>query len=269
MQVAESLYVPSGEVFEPTGFVRGPWSYEHCHGGPPGALLATVILQSRPEMAMTRITVDIPGPIPIVPVKTEVEVLRPGKKITHIAARLIGLDGTQYASAASWLMRTDENVVPATERTGSVPIPPEESSPIHLNFWDGEPQYGRAVEVLAASGTPFGGGPATAWFNLTMPVIEGEEILPSARTTAVSDFPNGISALAPFSELLCVNTDLTVYMGRNPVGKWIALKSTTNSSGLGLGMTDSLLYDASGFFGTANQSIFFDSLIRREPGNGP
>jgi hypothetical protein len=62
-----------------------------------------------------------------------------------------------------------------------------------------------------------------------------------------------------------VNTDVTVYFARNPAGDWISLQSTTNSSGLGLGMTDSLLYDTSGFVGTANKSIFFDSLIRREP----
>ena len=68
--------------------------------------------------------------------------------------------------------------------------------------------------------------------------------------------------------LLCVNTDLTVYMGRRPIGEWIGFDSSTNSSGLGLGMTDSLLYDASGFIGTANQSIFFDSLNRREPEDG-
>jgi hypothetical protein len=60
------------------------------------------------------------------------------------------------------------------------------------------------------------------------------------------------------SALIAVNTDLTVYFGSEPKGEWIGIRSQTNSSGLGLGMTDSLLYDASGFIGTANQSIYFD-----------
>jgi hypothetical protein len=266
--MTDSLYVRDGDVFEPTGNVRGPWSYDHCHGGPPAALLTSEIVRTRPDMAMTRMTIDIPGPVPIVPVRVETRVLRPGKKISHVAATLVDLEGTIFASAAGWLMRIDEHVFPATTRQGAVPRRPDESSPVLLEFWDGDPQYGHAVDIRAAAGTPFSGGPATAWIRLRMPLVAGEDTHPSARVLAVSDFPNGISALAPFDQLLCVNTDLTVYLGRNPIGDWIALQSTTNSSGLGLGMTDSLLYDASGFIGTANQSIFFDSLLRREPKNG-
>ena len=267
--MADSLFVRDGDVFEPTGFVRGPWSFDHSHGGPPAALLTDQILNLRPDMAMTRVTVDIPGPIPITPVRVESEVLRPGKRITHIAASLVGIDGSTYASAAAWLMRIDEDVVEPTGRPGSLAKDPADSDLVTLEFWAGEPQYGHAVEIRTVEGSPFAGqGPAKAWIRLRMPLVEGVESKPEVQVVAVSDFPNGLSTISPLGELLCVNTDLTVYMGRRPIGEWIGLDSSTNSSGLGLGMTDSLLYDATGFIGTANQSIFFDSLNGREPGDG-
>ena len=258
--MADSLYEKDGDVYTPTGYVRGPWSYDHCHGGPPAGRLTTAILNQRPEMAMTRVTVDIPGPIPIAPVRVETEVLRPGKKITHVAASLVGLDGVRYASAAGWLMRTTEDGFPATERSGSVPTTVEDSTPVALNFWGDDPEFSDAIELKAAEGTPFAGGPATAWVKVLVPIVAGEPTHPAAMAATVSDLQNGIAALAHFTELVCANTDVTVYFARNPVGDWISLNSKTNSSGLGLGMTDSLLYDASGFVGTANQSIFFDSL---------
>lgn len=265
----DTLYVLAGDVFEPTGLVRGPWSYDHSHAGPPAALLTDRILRMQPEMAMTRVTVDIPGPIPIAPMRVESEVLRPGRKISNIAASLVGLDGRTYARAQAWLMRIDENIVRQTGRAGSITQTPEASEVVCFEFWDGAPQFGHAVEIRTVSGEPFSGkGPSTAWIRLKVPVVDNEDPLPEVRIMAAADFPNGLSSIEPIDRLLCINTDVTVYLGRKPVGEWIGLDSSTNSSGLGLGMTDSLLYDASGFIGTANQSIFFDSLNGREPGDG-
>ena len=60
--------------------------------------------------------------------------------------------------------------------------------------------------------------------------------------------------------LLAIDIDITLYLGRRPKGEWFAIESLTISHGMGLGMTDALVYDASGFVGKANQSISFDRL---------
>lgn len=202
---------------------------------------------------------DIPGPIPLVPCRVELETIRPGKKVCQLAATLVGLDGTAHARASAWLMRIDRDVVAQTNPDRNPPPSHVSGTPVTINFWGDDGDFGQAVEMWGVEGTPFGGGAATLWTRLTMPLIEGEATNPYAFAAAVSDFPNGISALQSLKDLACVNTDVTVYFGRAPVGDWIALRSQTNSSGLGLGMSDSLLYDAYGFVGTANQSIFFDS----------
>ncbi len=210
-------------------------------------------------MGMTRTTMDIPGPIPLVPCRVELETIRPGKKVCHLAATLVGRDGTPYARASAWLMRIDHDVMAQTNPDRNPPAHHDSGTLVNLSFWGDDGDFGQAVEMLAVEGTPFGGGEATLWTRLTMPLIEGDETNPYAIAAAVADFPNGISALRPLEDLSCVNTDVTVYFGRAPIGDWIALRSQTNSSGLGLGMSDSLLYDVCGFVGTANQSIFFDS----------
>jgi hypothetical protein len=210
---------------------------------------------------MTRITLDIPGPIPRLPCRVETEVLRPGRRITHIGASLVGLDGDTYMHASAWLMREVEDGSPTSVHTGTQPLPAGEAEPYPLDFWEGEVDYGSsAVEMRVADGRPFGYGPSVCWARLLVPVIGGEPTDAYALAAALADFANGTSALAPFEKLTAINTDLTMYLSRAPVGEWVALDSRTNSSGLGLGMTDSLVYDASGFIGTTNQSIFFDRV---------
>lgn len=204
---------------------------------------------------------DIPGPIPLVPCRVELETIRPGKKICHLAAKLVGLDGAVHARATAWLMRINRDVVEQTNPDRRLPPPRDSGTPIDLNFWGKDGDFGQAVEMWGVEGTPFGGGEATVWARLTMPLIAGDEPNPYGVAAALADFPNGISALKPLKDLACVNTDVTVYFGRAPVGEWVCFRSQTNSSGLGLGMSDSVLYDVCGFVGTANQSIFFDSPI--------
>jgi hypothetical protein len=235
--MTDALYFREDDGFIPTDLTIGPWSREHCHAGPPAALLTTEICRLAPDMGMTRITFDIPSAI------------------------LVGTDGTPYMHASAWLMRKLDDGSPTTERAGKTPRPVDESDPFPLDFWNGLIDYSsQGIEMRVSAGSPFGGGPSTCWFRLLHPVIDGEPTNGFARAAALCDFASGVSAVEPFSEMVAINTDLTIYFSRAPLGDWLALDSRTNSSGLGLGMTDSLVYDASGFVGTTNQSIFFDRV---------
>lgn len=257
----EALYNPVGNRFEPSPSIRGPWSFDHCHGGPPAGLLTTILCSQRPDMRPTRVTCEIPGPIPLVPVRVTTSVVRPGRRITLQRAEMTSLDGTVLMTASAWFMRTDESIVGMSERDDRPVPPPDQSEPVLLEFWGDEPDFSSAVDLRAAEGRPFTGtGPATMWVSVEAPLLPGEPWNPYAHALAAADFPNGVSSIEPIDALVAINTDVTVYFGREPVGKWLAVRSQTNSSGLGLGMTDSLLYDASGFVGTANQSIFFDRV---------
>jgi hypothetical protein len=174
---------------------------------------------------------------------------------------MTSLDGTLLMSASAWFMRSDPGVVGPTERT-QPPMPPIDTcEQLELSFWGDEPEFASVVELRAAGGRPFSGeGPAALWARVDVPLLPRQPWNPYAHAVTVADFPNGVAAIEPLDKLVAVNTDITTYFGRRPVGTWLGMRSSTNSSGLGLGMTDSLLYDASGFVGTANQSIFFDRV---------
>ena len=111
-----------------------------------------------------------------------------------------------------------------------------------------------AVEVRFIAGA-FGGGPATAWFRLIRPLVTAEEPTPLQRLAAAADFGAGLSSTLPRERYLFINTDLTLYVEREPVGEWICLDSQTRIASGGVGGTESVLYDLRGRVGRATQAL--------------
>lgn len=260
---SEAFYERTSTGFQPMDYVTGPWDPALSHAGPPAALLINEILATMPHMGITRVTFDIPRGIPKVHYVARIEIVRPGKKIQFVRAGLHGDDGSLLMSASAWCMRIADADIPVSDPItfdGTLDVPgPDDSAPFEISFQDiSGLGYMDGVEMRAALGAPFRGGPAAIWIRRTIPLIMGEDADPYTLCGLFGDLANGISAIAPFTELLAINTDLTLYLSRRPASDWIGMRSQTISQGLGLGMTDSVLYDASGFVARTNQSIFFD-----------
>ena len=253
-----SFYTHDAGRFIPTELVTGPWDVDHCHGGPPCALLTDGVHKVAPDMGISRISFDILHQIPKKPVTIRTEVIRGGRKVQLVRGDLLGDDGQTYLTAHAWLMRIDPGATPLASYDGPIPSPPDTCPPFAMNVRD-TPDVFSAMECRSAGGTPFGGTPATVWIRQRVPLIADVEVSPYTRVPFAADSANGISRIAPFDELLAINTDLTIYFAKPPVGEWVAVEASTISLGLGLGMTDSLVYDASGFVGRSNQSIYLDA----------
>jgi hypothetical protein len=256
--MTEAYYERTGDWLRPTGLVAGPWHPELSHAGPPAALIMDAIAVSDPSMGISRVTFEIPRGIPLVPCRVIVSERRSGRKIRLLSADLIDEDGESLMSASAWLIRiTGVEGIPVSEPMVSDLPDVDACPPLDVGFL-GEVGYFGGVEMRTARGHPFEGGPAAIWIRRTVPMIGGEECDPYADCAMFGDLGNGISFMEPPEKLIAVNTDLTLYLSRRPRSEWIAIDARTVSHGLGLGMTDSLVYDAHGFVGTANQSIFFD-----------
>ncbi|MGI9665890.1 MAG: thioesterase family protein, partial [Acidimicrobiia bacterium] len=213
--------------------------------------------QATPGRAVTRATFDIHRGIPKVPVTIDIDVTRPGKKVTHLTGRLLGPEGESLLMVSAWAIRESDDGLPV-QVPDVPPFPdPEDCPPLESPFGEWT-SYLDAVDVRVVSGTPFQGGQGAVWVRQTVPLIEGEQADPANLLGLFGDLGSGIGAIESFTTLLGINTDLTVYAARRPQGDWIGLESMVISHGRGLGMTDSLIYDASGFVGKANQSMFFD-----------
>jgi hypothetical protein len=226
------------------------------HAGPPAGLLIDAIARSDPSMGITRVTYEIPKGIPKVPATITLRELRPGRKIRLIEATLADLSGDALMVARAWLIRVSDHPLPTSDPFPMEFPPPEDCEPV--DFPHAGVGYMDAVEMRRISGDPFRGGPAAIWIRQTMPLVAAHEVDPYARCGVFGDLGNGISAMDSMTDVMAINTDLTLYLTRRPVSEWMAIRSETVSHGFGLGISDSLVYDASGFVGTANQSLFID-----------
>ena len=229
------------------------------HGGPPSALLVTEALaqQPRPGTRPARVSIEILGPVPLLPLTVRSEVSRPGRSVEMLDAVLVAGD-REVLKARIWRIRTDDTL--------DVPPPAPVPGPVlpvtaqHL-AWFGQTElrgYSEAVEVRFMEGGWHVPGPATAWLRLRVPLVDGEAVSPIARLMAVVDSGNGISSSLDFDRWLFVNPDLVVHLVRDPVGEWICLEARTHLAADGLGLAESALFDQSGYLGRGAQSLFID-----------
>lgn len=255
----DAFYLPDGDRFVSTGWTRGPWGADAQHAGPPAALLGRAIeaLEPAGELVVARFTMEVLRPVPVVPLRVEARVVRPGRRVQLAEARLhADEDGTEIARATAWRIRpADDLDIPevALERS---PWPSPVEAPA-LPVWDPgyDPSYFAAIEWRAAGGSFFEPGPAAAWMRMRVPLVAGEEPSPLSRVLVPADSGNGISMVLPLDRFLFINTELTVHLARMPEGEWVCLDATTRIDPRGVGLAQSVLWDARGRLGAGAQSL--------------
>src|SRR3954452_13213416 len=126
VELPDAYSLPVGaDTFESTIATTSPWDLDAQHGGPPSALLARAVYRTTDDPAFTiaRLTVDMLGPIPQGVVRTEAEVVRPGRRVEMVGARLF-VDDRLACTATAWRVREE------TESTRDLVEPPVELPPV-------------------------------------------------------------------------------------------------------------------------------------------
>ena len=258
--MSESLFEADGDgVYRPGELTRGPWSDDAQHAGPVAALVAGLCETSANErdFRVVRITFELLRPLPLRPLAVTTEVTRSGRSADRVAARVTdAASGELLAEALALRLRRKAVPVPGHRRPLALPAPDESPAP-DLSAWGGRIWFvTHAVDLRVASGDAFDRpGPAAVWFRLRVPVVAGREVRPIERACVTADSGNGISNVAPFTEMLYINPDLTVAIDRDPVGEWICLDAETRLSDDGFGIAESRLHDVHGRCGSALQSL--------------
>ena len=262
----EALFTPHKRGYVPSEHARGPWDRAAMHGGPPAALLAGVMeaLPTEAPMAVVRTTVEIFRPVPLRPVEVSARIEREGRRVQLLSASLT--DGnTELCRATAWRMRIadlDIGEQPSLE----VPFAGPADSVAHDPESDDPAFHRTGVEMRYARGSFIEQGPATVWMRLAGPVIAGQPPTPLQRVIAAADFGNGVASALPWGQFLFINTDLTVYLVRPPIGEWICLDASTDVDPRGVGVAHSRLYDERGPIGHSLQGLFIDRLRVAPPG---
>jgi hypothetical protein len=255
----EPVFRRDGAAFVPTVHSRGPWDPGAQHGGAPAALLAEAVREA--GMHVARLTYDFVGPVPVgAPLRVQTRVVRPGGRLQLVEGDLLGEDGAPVVRLRAMRLRSGEvSGLPLSADAEAVPGGAPESaaaSDFPLEGPDAEGFHRTAMEIRFAAGTSYGRGPALTWFRFARPLVEGAEPSPLALVVAAADFGNGVSRILDFERHLFVNTDLTIHLRREPVGKWVMLDARTRVEPTGVGLAWSTLYDRSGAIGLSAQSLY-------------
>ncbi|HEY0641720.1 MAG TPA: thioesterase family protein [Pseudonocardiaceae bacterium] len=254
---ADAYYVPSGEdTFLPTTHTLGPWSPDAQHFGPPTALLARAMARCapRPGGALTKLTVDILGPLPPVEVRAAATVLRPGRTVELLGAEL-SVGGRVAARATAWRFASSDTA----EVAGGAPEPmPPPTAGVERPLPSGwfTQGYLASVEWRWLAGSWDEPGPAEVWGRPRFPLVRGEKNDGLEPLLTVTDSASGLSArLNPAEGWLFPNTDLTVHIHRPPVGEWAGLRARTVIGPAGTGVATAVLHDLNGPVGHSSQIL--------------
>jgi hypothetical protein len=251
-----AVFVRQNGRFAATELARAPWYSWAQHGGAPAALLmrAFEAMPGDPGLSMARVTYELLRPVPLGELEVRVEVGRPGRRVQLLEGSLLTGEGVEVVRARALRVQRADAGGLTTE--GPPPPPGPEHGQEHVPNSPMRPMFAPdAIEIRFVSGR-FGGGPATGWFRMRVPLIDGEEASPLQRLAAAGDFGNGISAILSWDDYLFINPDLTLYIDRDPVGEWIGLQSETILPPGGIGIAESVIYDERGRVGRAVQALY-------------
>lgn len=262
------VYYPTDlpNVYESTPLANAGWYEEGQHGGALAALVATHVdaLPSLTRMQISRFTLEIFRVVPLVALEIRTAVVREGKRIQVIEARILS-DGVELSRAYVQRLRlADVGLPPGTGEPDTPFPPPTGLTPSDPSTWGigppGLPMFHRnAVEIREVSGGFHAEGPATVWFRLTSPIVAGTEITPLQRLVAVADFANGISRLTTTDGWLFMNPDLSVNINRLPDGEWVCLDGASNYAPSGRGTATGTLWDENRYLGRTSQTLYLDT----------
>lgn len=256
--MVDALFLPDGGSYVPTELTRGPWAADAQHGGPPAALLGTVMEQrhQRGDGQIVRVTVEILRPVPMTPLRVATEVIRPGRNVELLGASLHSGE-VEVMRATAWRIRTTAPPA-AADRPPERALPPgPDAGRLRPFFPTGhDVGYHTAMDARFVTGGFTEPGPATVWMRLRHPVVAGEEPSPLSRVLVAADSGNGVSGVLDYRRWVFINPDLTVYLHRMPRGEWVCLDARTTVEPHGVGLAESVLSDVEGLIGRGLQSLY-------------
>jgi len=258
-----AVFLREGDAFAATALAGGPWSPDAQHGGAVCGLLGRALeaVSTPVPMRIVRATFELMRPVPLRALHVQTATLRSGKRTQLAQASLF--DGeVEVARATGLWLRTAEGLGleggPNLALDEPLALPPGRGAPPTIRV-EHLPGYLRAIDFVRADGEPTGSGPSTVWIRNRAPLVEGEVMTPFQRLAAASDFTSGVANALDFARYVSINPDITLYVEREPVSEWIAIRGTTSVRPDGTGMSRSELFDERGRVATASASLFVDA----------
>jgi hypothetical protein len=255
----QSFFVPDNDAFIPTAASNGPWDPKSMHGRVVIGLLAHVIEQrhGNEEFVPARLTVDMFRlPNIMTPVEVKTKLVRDGLRIRVIEADFLS-GGVPMARASGQFLRRTENPEGQvwSPPNWDVPKPSDIPAPTDPRLgmngkWTTRPITGKMGSL----------GPRRLWMSEVRALVEGVPLTPFARVALAADFASPF-ANAGEQGLGFINSDVTLYLHRLPVTRWIGFDVVNHHATSGIAIGECWLYDEEGAIGTSTVA----ALAQRKP----
>lgn len=245
----EPFFRKENDRFLPTRAGVGPWTADSLHGRLIVGLLGYEIERQygSPDYMPARLTVDMYRLPDLSPVEVVVRVVKDGYRIKVVDAEFIS-GGQSAGRATCQLLRRTENPSgnvwrPApwdAPRPDDIP-PPTDARSAMGGMWKIRP-------IVGGFGTV---GPRRLWMAEVRDLVEGEPWTPFSRVAVAADFTSPF-ANAGDQGLGYINSDVTVYLHREPVSEWVGFEVFNHGATAGVAIGECLLHDEDGPIGSAS-----------------
>lgn len=264
----DAFFVPLGtnsagnEVFRTTERTVSLWAPTMQHGAPPSALLVRALerLGGRHDVRISRVVVELLGPVPISDIEVRSWVDRPGRNIELVVAELWATSDNgeprSVARGTAWRLAAADTA--HAVHTADEALKPLSAAAPHE--WGESWKSGYLDNVDIKALTEIGGsGPGQVWARPLTALVLGEEMTPIERLFSIADITNGIGAKLDVDEWTFLNTDLTVHLFRVPEGEWVGISAETSTGPDGFAMSAGVLHDEHGPVGRIAQTVLVRS----------
>lgn len=243
----EPFFRKNGDLFTPTRAGVGPWNPNSLHGRVIIGLLGAEIERrhGNPEYLPARLTVDMYKLPDLSPVEVVTRIVKDGYRIKVIDAEFIS-GGVSAGRATCQLLRKTENAPGNVWKREPWGAPGPEDTPQAA-----ESPMGGMWKMRPISGSMRGFEPRRTWMAEVREVVEGDPLTPFVRVAVAADFASPFANVGD-QGLGYINTDVTVYLHREPVGEWIGFESITHGATQGIAVGECLLHDREGHIGSAS-----------------
>lgn len=236
-------------LYQPTDAARGPWDPKSLHGRVIAGLLGAEIerLHGDPDFIPARLTADMYRLPDLSPVEVTTRVVREGRRIKVVDAEFISGGKSAGRATCQFLRRTERpegNVW--TPDNWDAPKPADIPVPADPRMGMGGMWAMRPIE--GAFGTV---GARKTWMAEVRELVEGRALTPFVRVAVSADFASPF-ANAGDQGLKYINSDVTVYLHREPVTEWIGYEVINHGSTAGVAIGECFLYDEEGPIGSAS-----------------
>lgn len=236
-------------MFLPTDAALGSWGTGNLDGRVVIGLLAAEIERHHcsPGHMPARLTVDLFRLPDASPVEIRTRIVRGNRRLTLIEADFVS-GGEPAAKATCQILAKSANPADEAWRPGPwhVPAPDQIVPPA-----DPRMQLQGKWHVRPISGRFGRKGRRRTWVAEARPLVDAHALTPFTRVALAADL---VSAFANFgaSVMTFINTDVTIYLHREPETEWIGLDVVDHGAAEGIAMGQCRLFDERGAIGTVS-----------------